>query len=40
MSPITSATLRELNYIPAAEAKEYTVAGLVEAIVDESGRDG
>jgi uroporphyrinogen III methyltransferase/synthase len=34
MSPITSATLRELNYIPAAEAKEYTVAGLIKAIVD------
>jgi uroporphyrinogen III methyltransferase/synthase len=32
ISPITSATLRELGYEPAAEAKEYTMAGMVEAI--------
>jgi uroporphyrinogen III methyltransferase/synthase len=32
ISPITSATLRELGYEPAAEAKEYTMAGVVEAI--------
>jgi len=32
ISPITSATLRELGYEPAAEAKEYTMAGVVDAI--------
>jgi uroporphyrinogen III methyltransferase / synthase len=33
ISPITSATLRESGYEPAAEADPYTMAGLVEAIV-------
>jgi uroporphyrinogen III methyltransferase/synthase len=33
ISPITSATLRELGLEPAAEATEYTMTGLVEAIV-------
>jgi uroporphyrinogen III methyltransferase/synthase len=33
ISPITSATLRELGYEPAAEACEYTLDGLVDAIV-------
>jgi uroporphyrinogen III methyltransferase/synthase len=32
ISPITSGTLRELGLKPAAEAKEYTMAGVVEAI--------
>jgi len=32
ISPITSATLRELGNEPAAEATEYTMAGVVEAI--------
>ena len=32
ISPITSATLRELGYDVAVEAREYTTAGLVEAI--------
>lgn len=32
ISPITSDVLREMGYEPAAEAKEYTMAGLVEAI--------
>jgi uroporphyrinogen III methyltransferase/synthase len=32
ISPITSATLRELGYEPAAEASEYTMAGVVAAI--------
>jgi uroporphyrinogen III methyltransferase/synthase len=32
ISPITSATLRELGFKPAAEAKEYTMAGVVEAV--------
>jgi uroporphyrinogen III methyltransferase / synthase len=32
ISPITSATLRELGYEPAAEAKEYTMDGVVAAI--------
>ncbi len=32
ISPITSATLRELGYEPAVEATEYTMAGVVAAI--------
>lgn len=32
ISPITSATLRELGFDPAAEAGEYTMAGVVAAI--------
>jgi uroporphyrinogen III methyltransferase/synthase len=32
ISPITSATLRELGYEPAAEAREYTMPGVVAAI--------
>jgi uroporphyrinogen III methyltransferase / synthase len=32
ISPITSATLRELGYEPEAEAKDYTMAGVVAAI--------
>jgi uroporphyrinogen III methyltransferase/synthase len=32
ISAITSGTLRELGFNPAAEAKEYTMAGVVEAI--------
>lgn len=33
ISPITSGTLRELGYQPAVEAADYTVPGLVAAIV-------
>jgi uroporphyrinogen III methyltransferase/synthase len=33
ISPVTSATLRELGFEPAAEAREYTMAGVVDAIV-------
>ncbi|MEI8376016.1 MAG: uroporphyrinogen-III synthase, partial [Planctomycetota bacterium] len=33
ISPITSQTLRELGHPPAAEATEYTMAGLVAAMV-------
>ncbi len=33
ISPVTSQTLRELGYQPASEAREYTMAGVVEAIV-------
>jgi uroporphyrinogen III methyltransferase / synthase len=33
ISPVTSATLRELGFEPAAEAKVYTMAGVVDAIV-------
>ncbi|HEY2880781.1 MAG TPA: uroporphyrinogen-III synthase [Pirellulales bacterium] len=33
ISPITSATLRELGFEPAAEAKVYTMDGVVEAIL-------
>ena len=32
ISPVTSATLRELGYEPAAEALVFTMAGVVEAI--------
>lgn len=32
ISPITSATLRELGYEPAAEAETFTIPGLIEAI--------
>lgn len=32
ISPITSATLRELGYSPDVEAREYDIAGLVDAI--------
>jgi uroporphyrinogen III methyltransferase / synthase len=32
ISPLTSATLRQLGYEPAGEAKEYTMAGVVGAI--------
>jgi uroporphyrinogen III methyltransferase / synthase len=33
ISPITSATLRELGFEPATEAREFTAAGLAEAIL-------
>ncbi|HUY35835.1 MAG TPA: uroporphyrinogen-III C-methyltransferase [Pirellulales bacterium] len=33
ISPVTSGTLRELGFEPAVEAGEYTMAGIVEAIV-------
>ena len=34
ISPVTSQTLRELGHPPAAEATEYTMAGLVAAILE------
>jgi len=34
ISPVTSETLRELGYEPAAEAREYTMEGVVRAILD------
>ena len=34
ISPVTSQTLRELGYPPAAEATQYTMAGLVAAILE------
>jgi uroporphyrinogen III methyltransferase/synthase len=40
ISPITSATLRELGYEPAAEAKEYTMSGVVAAIAGEQRSPG
>jgi uroporphyrinogen III methyltransferase/synthase len=36
MSPLTSGALRELGATPAAEASEYTMAGLVAAVVKAS----
>lgn len=35
ISPITSATLAELGFPPAAEAKQYTMPGVVRAILDQ-----
>lgn len=37
ISPVTSATLGELGYPPAAEADEYTMEGIVRAICGASG---
>lgn len=37
ISPITSATLRELGYEPAAEATQYTMEGLAEAMAGAEG---
>ncbi len=34
ISPITSETLRRLGYEPAVEAQEYTLPGIVQAIVN------
>lgn len=39
ISPVTSATLRELGFEPAAEAREYTMRGIVEAIVGDRGTE-
>lgn len=33
ISPVTSATLRDLGYEPAAEATEYTMGGLIDAMI-------
>ncbi len=38
ISPVTSDTLRELGYPPAAEATEYTMAGVVEALLAAQGK--
>jgi uroporphyrinogen-III synthase len=40
IGPVTSATLRSLGLRPAIEAKEYTMAGLVRAIVARHNRAG
>jgi uroporphyrinogen III methyltransferase/synthase len=34
ISPVTSATLRQLGHEPAAEAREYTMEGVVQAILE------
>jgi uroporphyrinogen III methyltransferase / synthase len=36
ISPVTSATLRELGYEPAVEAKEFTMSGLVAALASKA----
>lgn len=36
ISPVTSATLRQLGHEPAAEARTYTMSGIVEAILTEA----
>jgi uroporphyrinogen III methyltransferase/synthase len=38
LSPVTSATLRELGYEPAAEARTYTLDGLVAAMLEAQRR--
>lgn len=38
ISPITSATLRELGYEPTVEAKEYTISGIAAAILESATR--
>ena len=38
ISPITSGALRQLGYEPAAEASEYTIRGIVEAIASATPR--
>jgi uroporphyrinogen III methyltransferase/synthase len=38
ISPITSQTLRELGFEPAAEASRYTLAGVVQALLAEQGK--
>jgi len=40
ISPVTSATLRELGHEPAAEAEQYTMMGIVEAISRYAHRPG
>jgi uroporphyrinogen III methyltransferase/synthase len=40
IGPITSKTIRDAGYEPTAEAKEYTIAGLVDAIRDHADRSG
>ena len=39
ISPTTSETLRELGYSPAAEATDYNMAGVIEAIIAASKAD-
>ena len=34
ISPVTSSTLRELGFPPTAEAREYTMPGVIRAIID------
>ena len=38
ISPVTSATLQELGFSPTAEAKQYTMEGVVQAVLDGEGR--
>jgi uroporphyrinogen-III synthase len=38
ISPVTSQILLELGHPPAAEAREYTMAGIAAAIVEASGQ--
>ena len=40
ISPITSATLRQLGHEPAAEAAIYTMDGVVQAIVEAEKNSG
>jgi uroporphyrinogen III methyltransferase / synthase len=38
ISPVTSSTLRELGFAPAVEAREYTMSGICQAILEACGR--
>ncbi len=38
ISPVTSRTLRELGHPPATEARQYTMHGVVQALVEAAGR--
>ena len=38
ISPVTTATLAELGFQPTAEAADYTMPGLIEAILHSIGR--
>ena len=38
IGPITSQTLQDYGYLPSKEAQEYTIAGLVEAILEVEGK--
>jgi uroporphyrinogen III methyltransferase/synthase len=40
ISPVTSATIRQLGYEPHAEAGTYTMSGVVDAIVQQAGCSG
>lgn len=38
IGPVTSETIKKFGYEPTLEAKEYTIPGLVSALIDFFGR--